>query len=91
MSYYDTNNKFKKFCINNIIKIESKDELEEIDIKSRTCYYHTFSDISFNDILLNEKSCKSTLIYDVSYKTFMGEKPLRIRLNKKDGIMIYDL
>ena len=51
----------------------------------------TVSDISFNDILLEEKSRKNTFIYDVSYKTFMGEKPLRIRFDKIDGLIkVYD-
>ena len=39
--------------------MESKDELKEIDIKNRTCYYlndsMTVSDINFNNILLNER------------------------------------
>ena len=72
--------------------MESKDELKAIDIKSRTCYYFndtvTVSDISF---IFNEKSNKNTLFYDVSYKTFMGEKPLGIRFNKIDRfIKVYD-
>ena len=51
----------------------------------------TFSDIRFNYILLNEKSHKSTLIYEVSYKNFMGEKPLRINFNEINGfIKAYD-
>ena len=29
----------KKFCIINVIKMESKDELKEIDIENRTCNY----------------------------------------------------
>ena len=44
--------------------MKSKDELKEIDIKNRTCYY--FDDIirfwdrviGFSDILLDEKLCK---------------------------------
>ena len=39
--------------------MESKDELKEIDIKNRTCYYlndsMAVSDINFNNILLNER------------------------------------
>ena len=46
--------------------MESKDELKEIDIKNRTCYYFddiilvmdTDSDFDFNDILLDEKLYK---------------------------------
>ena len=75
--------------------MESKDKLNEIDIKSCTCFYFddtmTVIDISFNDILLNEKSHKNTLIHDVLYKTFMGDKPLRIRFHNIDRfIKVYD-
>ena len=96
---YITNNKFKKFCINNIINMESKDEFKEIDIKNCTCYYlddpMKVVDINFDNILLDEKSYKNSyeniLIYDISYKTFMGEKRLRIRFDKVDGfIKIYN-
>ena len=79
--------------------MESNDELKEIDIKNRTCYY--FDDImkvgkfDFDNILLDKKSYKNSyeniLIYDFSYKTLMGAKPLRIRLDKIDlFIKIYD-
>ena len=52
-------------------------------------------DINFDNILLDEKSYKnsyeSILIYEISYKTFMGKKPLRIRFNKvNEFIKIYD-
>ena len=63
--------------------MESKDELKEIDIKNRTCYY--FDDVmrtwdtnngtSFSGILLDENN----LIYDISCKTSTGAKPLRFR------------
>ena len=78
--------------------MESKEELKKDDIKNRTCYY--FDDIireidsDFDNILLDEKwyknKCKNILIYDISYKTLMGTKPLRIRFDKIDGfIKIY--
>ena len=52
-------------------------------------------DFDFNSTLLDEKSYEksyeNTLIYDISYKTFMGAKPLLIRFAKIDGIIkIYD-
>ena len=40
------------------------------------------TDIDFNNILLYEKSCKSLFIYNISYKKFMDEKPLRIWFDK---------
>ena len=47
------------------------------------------------DILLDkksyEKSYENILIYGISYKIFMGAKPLRIRFDKIDRfIKIYD-
>ena len=41
--------------------------------------------------MIDEKSHENSFIYDISYKTFIGSKSLRIRLNKIDGsIRIYD-
>ena len=51
--------------------IKYKNELKEIDIKNRTCYY--FDDIITNrdiysvDILSDEKIYEDTPIYDISY------------------------
>ena len=78
--------------------MESKDELKEINIKNRTCYYFDdivrVRDVDFGDILFHKKSYKTyenILIYDIWYKTFMGAKPLRIRFDEIDGfIKIYD-
>ena len=75
-----------------------KDELKEIDIKNSACYNFDNTmkvrDIDFSDILLDKKSNKTRkniLIYDISYKYFIDEKPLRIRFDKIDGfIKIYD-
>ena len=54
-------------------------------IKNRTCYY--FDDIinleDFNRWnLIDEKSHKSILIYDISYKNLINWKPLRIIFDK---------
>ena len=71
--------------------METKDELKEIDIKNRTCYY--FDDImavrdnDFRDISQDRKSYKNILIYDFSHKTLMGSKPLRIKFYKIDGLI----
>ena len=76
--------------------MERRDKLKEIDNKNCMCYY--FDDIirfmdrdtDFN-ILLNgklyEEKFKNILIYDISYKTSMGAKPLRVRFNKIDGFI----
>ena len=47
-------------------------------------------DIDFNTILLDKKSYKNLLIYNISHKTFIGEKPLRIWFDKIDGFMKID-
>ena len=47
--------------------------------------------IDFDNILIDEKSHENILLYDISYKTLIGPKPLRIRFDKIDGfIKIYD-
>ena len=66
-----------------------------ICIKSRTCCYFDdiikLEDFDPDDVLMDEKSHKNILIYDISYKTLIGLKPLRIRLAKIDGfIKVYD-
>ena len=53
--------------------------------------YSKIEDFDFRNISLDEKSYKKFLVYDISYKTLIGTKPLRIRFNKVDGfIRIYD-
>ena len=53
-----------------IIKMESKNELKEIDIKNRVCYY--FDDIinttknNFSNILLDKKLYKNISVYNIS-------------------------
>ena len=77
--------------------MKSKNDLKEIDIKNRTCYYFddimSDRDIYSGYILLDKKSYKtykSIFIYYISYKIFMGAKALHIRFNEIDGfIKIY--
>ena len=63
--------RYQKF----ITKMESN-ELKEIDIKNSTCYYFDdiikIEDFDFDNILINEKSCRIILAYDISYKTLFG-------------------
>ena len=68
---------------------------KKVHIKNRTCYYFDdiikFEDFDFYNILIDEKSQENVLIYDISYKTLIGSKPLHIRFNKINGfIRIYD-
>ena len=71
--------------------MESKNEFKKIDIKNCTYYYFDViirvEDIDFFNILLEEKSYENILIYDISYKTFMGAKPLRIRFDEAYGVI----
>ena len=47
--------------------MESKNELKEIDIKTRVCYYfydiNKHININFSNILLGKKLYKNTLVY----------------------------
>ena len=74
----------KTYYHSNNIKMESNKKLKEIDIKNRTYYY-------FDNISLDEKSYENFLIYDVTYKTPYGAKPLRIIFDEVNGhIRKYD-
>ena len=69
--------------------MESNDELKEIDIKNCACYYSDdirVGDFDFNNVLLSNKSFENTLIYDISYKTFMSARAFGISFDKVDGI-----
>ena len=63
--------------------MKSHDELIEINIKNDIRSYFNdiinIKDFDFNNILLHEKSYKITLVYVISYKTFIVAKPVCIR------------
>ena len=70
-------------------------EFKKVRIKNRTCYYFDdiikLEDFDLDSILIDDKSQENILIYDISYKTLIHSKPLRIRFDKIDGfIRIYD-
>ena len=44
-------------------------------------------DFDFDNILIDEKSNKNVLVYDISYKTLFGSKPLRITFDEVDGFI----
>ena len=74
---------------------KSKNELKEIDIKNRMCYFFddiiSGSKISFSNISLDKKLYEQISVYNISYKTPTGPKPLRITFDKIDGfIMVLD-
>ena len=67
---------------------------KKINIKNCTYYYFDdiikMKDFDF-DILLNEISYGNILVYNVSYKTLIGVKPLRVRDDQVYGfIRVYD-
>ena len=75
--------------------MESDDKLKEIDIKNWTCYFFDaitkFGDFYPNNVLIDEKSYENILVYNISYITLNGAKPLRISFNKLEGFLkIYD-
>ena len=71
--------------------MESKDKLKEIGIKNRTCYYFDYItrdfDVSFDNILLDEKLYEYIWLHDISCKTSTGPKPLCIRFDKRYGFI----
>ena len=73
------------------MKMKSKNELKEIDIKNRARYYFDDIikdiDINLSNILLDEKLYENISVYDISCKTSMGPKSLRIRFDKIDGFI----
>ena len=69
-------------------------EFEKVRIKHRTCYCFDdiikLEDLDLDNILIDEKSHENIFIYDISYKTLIDPKPLRI-FDKADGLIkIYD-
>ena len=71
------------------------DEFKKVGINNRKCYYFNdiikLEDFDIVNILIDKKSYENMLIYDISYKTLIDPKPLRIRFDKIDGfIRVYD-
>ena len=65
--------------------MKSKDKLNEMNIRNRIGHY--FEYINVDGVLLDEKSYKNILVYNILYKKLMDTKPFRIRFNKIDGII----
>ena len=69
--------------------------LKKKQYKKRICYYfddiNILEDSDLDNVLIDKKSHKNMLIYNMLYKTLIGLKPSRIRFDKIDGfIRIYD-
>ena len=65
--------------------MESNGEFKKNDIKNCTCYNFDekikTEDFNFGNILIDEKLCKNILVYNISCKTLIDAKLLRIRLD----------
>ena len=75
--------------------MDSIDKSKEINSKNCTFYYFNdiakIKDFNFDNILLDEKSHENILVDNISYKTLICAKPLRIWFDNVDGfIRIYD-
>ena len=75
--------------------MESNIEFKKINIENCTCCYFDdiikLEDFDPDNSLTDEKSYENILIYDISYKTFIGSKPLRCRFDKIDQyVRVYD-
>ena len=66
----------------------SNNKLKGNYFKNRTFYYFDYiikiEDFDFYYILIDEKSCENILVYNISYKSSIGAKPLHISFNKVD-------
>ena len=64
---------------------------KKMRIKNHMCYYFNdiikLEDFDLGNILIDKKSLENSLIYDISYKTLIGPKPLQIRFGKRDGFI----
>ena len=53
--------------------MDNHDGLKETDIKKGTCYYFDdiikIADFNLDNVLIDEKSYKNVLVYNISYKT----------------------
>ena len=75
--------------------MESNDKLNKLILKFVQIIISSniikIENFDLDNILIDEKSSENILVYDISYKTLIGAKPLRIRPNKVDGfIRVYD-
>ena len=78
-----------------IIKTKSNDKLKEIDNKNRTCCYINdiikIEDFDLDNVLTGKELYENILVYNISYKSLIDSRPLRIRSDEIDEfIRAYD-
>ena len=65
-----------------LINVDRNDELKQINIKNCACYYFDdilkIEDFDIDKILIDEKSYKNILVYNISYKSLIDSEPLRL-------------
>ena len=65
-----------------LINVDRNDELKQINIKNCACYYFDdilkIEDFEIDNILIDEKSYKNILVYNISYKSLIDSEPLRL-------------
>ena len=65
-----------------LINVDRNDELKKINIKNCACYYFDdilkIEDFDIDNILIDEKSYKNILVYNISYKSLIDSEPLRL-------------
>ena len=70
-------------------------ESKKVCIKNCLCYYFEdiikLKDFNLDNILIEEKSHKTILICDISYKTLIGSKPLLNKLELQGFMMELDI
>ena len=58
--------------------MDSNEELKEIGIKNRTCYYFDniikTEDLNLDNVLIDEKSYENILVYNILWKTLIDAK-----------------
>ena len=71
---------------------ETKTILTNFNEKKVICKMQTFKikDFDFDNTLIDKKSHKNVLAYNILHKTFNDYKPLRIRFDKIDGFVKVD-
>ena len=76
---------WKTYSYANNIKTENT-KLNKVRIENHTRYYFDGitkpEDLDFDNILIDDKSNKNILIYNILYKNLIGGTPSRIRFNK---------
>ena len=65
-----------------LINVDRNDELKQINIKNCACYYFDdilkIEDFDIDNILIDEKSYKNILVYNISYKSLIDSEPFRL-------------